>query len=360
MDSGRERRISRKRLSMRGERAKRRERRVADELPTDAPAIPEPAIGAAPPRSANRRRASAPVEKTSAAATDTPPPGATDDAGLTNTLPVATSVVRLDPGLYAVEITAEPTAEDGGTPRPPLVWLAQAPSGPGPRLDLLTVGGSGDQWLDDTDKIVAVRSPASGSILMATAFGSPDRPPVSPSIIVRPLAEAAPQIQVRAAPPAMAQARPATPAPMPVIRAPAEIRIEVTAHIERVGDRAFPGSTWVGTPGAQQRVEGFSIRPLQELQPSEIEYKALHPGGVETEWLPGPQFCGTRGQSLPITGFAIRIAPHVQDQFSVIYQAAFFRSGITEPRRNGAPCLPRLHGDALEAINIRIVQARLG
>ena len=355
---------------MRGERAKRRERVVTHELPADPPAIPEPAVAEAKPRSGSRRRATAPAGKRGGAETAVPtPPAAAGDAGLADTLPVATSVVRLDPGLYAVEITTEPAPAEDGASRPPLVWVAQAPSGPGARLDLLTAGGSGDQWLDATDKIVAVRSPAGGTILMATAFGSPDRPPASPAIVVRPLAEAAPQIQVRAAPPVMAAAPPApaaarpvtpAPAPMPVTRAPAEIRIEVTAHIERVGDRTFPGSTWVGTPGAQHRVEGFSIRPLQELQPSEIEYKALHPGGIETEWLPGPQFCGTRGQSLPITGFAIRIAPHVQDQFSVIYQAAFFRSGITEARRNGAPCLPRLHGDALEAINIRIVQARAG
>jgi hypothetical protein len=61
-----------------------------------------------------------------------------------------------------------------------------------------------------------------------------------------------------------------------------------------------------------------------------------------------------------LTGLAIRIAPHVQDQFSVIYQAAFFRSGITETRSNGAPCLPKLPGDTLEGINIRIVQRRPG
>jgi hypothetical protein len=148
--------------------------------------------------------------------------------------------------------------------------------------------------------------------------------------------------------------------PEPAPQTEREIRTEISVHIERVGDRVFAGSTWAGMPGAQRRIEGFSIKPLQEIQPSEIEYKALHPGGIETPWVRGPQFCGTRGRSLPLTGLAVRIVPHVQDQFSVIYQATFFRSGVTEARSNGAPCLPKLSGDTLEGINVRIVQRRPG
>ena len=349
---------------------------------------------------ARKPRAARPRQVTPAAdsgpgstSAEAPPSSHVNATDVVETVPVATSVVTLEMGLHAVQIVTgfagskPPDDEDAAWP----VWLTQVPGGRNDPLEIISANGSGDQWVEGTKKIVAVRVPSGGAVLTATVFGAPDRPPAPPEIIVLsldkpptagPLAPSLPAVEPRTAaalaspppsappapnpssapnPPAAVAARPAAP-PVQIAetmsRVGREIRLEVTVHLERLGDRAFPGSTWAGKPGEQKRVEGFSIRPLQELQPHEIEYKALHPGGLETQWIPGPQFCGTRGQSMPITGLAIRIAPHVQDQFSVVYQAAFFRSGITEPRGNGAPCLPRIAGDALEGINIRIIQGR--
>lgn len=278
---------------------------------------------------------------------------------------VASSVTRLEPGLYAIEIVpGGPSPAEGEDPGSAAVWLAQASSGAG-IIDVLSVEASGDQWLVGPGKVAAVRSPPGGGMLIATSFGSPDRPPTAPRIIARPLeqVEALGMADARLAPPVAAATPPIIEGTGPATieaagPATRDIRIEVMVHLEGTGDRVFPGSAWAGRPGDQRRVEGFCIRPMQELQPDEIEYKALHPGGVETPWVRGPQFCGTRGRSMPITGLAIRIAPHVQDQFSVVYQAAFFRSGVSEPRRNGAPCLPRIAGDAVAAINIRVMQGR--
>jgi hypothetical protein len=278
--------------------------------------------------------------------------GALSNAVIVETIPVAASIVWLKAGLYAVKILtgSEAMSEPGHLSSPVRVGTF-APRG---ELEALSAAGSGEQWLLGIETKLAVRAARDGGLLIATAFGSADRAPSSPSVIVQSLDGALPQIEPReVAPP---EKRPQILEPTSL--AEREIRAEITAHIERVGDRTFAGSTWVGVPGAQRRIEGFSIRPLQEIQPSEIEYKALHPGGIETPWVRGPQFCGTRGRNLPLTGLAIRIAPHVQDQFSVIYQAAFFRSGLTEPCRNGAPCLPKLPGDSLESVNIRIVQGR--
>lgn len=274
------------------------------------------------------------------------PSDALGDPVVTETIPVTACVVRLAPGLFAVEIVnGAANASDGGRP---LAWLGEfAPEGNG--IEVLSARGSGAQWLPAGTTSLAIRAPEAGRLLMATAFGSAR----APAVTIRSFDVAA--ITAAPAPAAGAQARAAAP-PL----SEREIRTEVTAHIERIGDRVFAGSAWAGTPGEQKRIEGFSIRPLQEIQPTEIEYKALHPGGVETPWVRGPQYCGTRGRALPLTGFAVRIAPHVQDQFSVIYQAAFFRSGITEPRSNGAPCLPNIPGDTIEGINIRIVQRRPG
>jgi hypothetical protein len=259
-------------------------------------------------------------------------------------------VARLDAGLGVVEIsTGTPFDEYGVSP----VWVGQLPSA-ADDIDLLAAQGSGEQWLPSGDNLVVFRAPQAGALLLATTFGSPGQQPSPPKTVIRAvdaLAADRPPDAAPAAPPSTEE---------PPARRQREIRVEVTVHLEGVGDRAFPGATWAGKPGDRKRIEGFSIRPLQELRPNEIEYKALHPSGVETPWIAGPQFCGTRGRSLPIVGFAVRIAPYVQDQFSVVYQAVFFRGGVTETRSNGAPCLPALAGDALEGINIRVLQSRPG
>jgi hypothetical protein len=267
-------------------------------------------------------------------------------------VPVIARVVRLQAGLGIAEINAAPSS-DGHDSAP--VWVGQLPSA-ADNIDLLAAQGRGEQWLPGGDNLVVVRSSQPGALLLATAFGSPGQQPSAPKAAVCAL-EA----------PGMTAYRPSDVVPAepplterPLSRRQREIRAEVTVHLEGVGDRVFPGAAWAGKPGERKRIEGFAIRPLQELRPNEIEYKVLHPGGVETQWVSGPQFCGTRGRSLPIVGFAVRIAPHVQDQFSVVYQAAFFRGGITEPRSNGAPCMPAITGDALEGINIRVLQSQPG
>jgi hypothetical protein len=282
------------------------------------------------------------------------PFGALTNAIVTETIPVTASVLRLEAGLYAMKVSTarEGALEAGGSSSP--VWVGPFAADGG--FDALSATGQGEHWLRETETNLAVRVPKDGMLLLAAAFEAGDLAPSAPSVAAHPLGEAASHVEPDDTAPSVASLLMPEPAP----QAEREIRTEISVHIERMGDRLFAGSTWAGTPGAQRRIEGFSIKPLQEIQPSEIEYKALHPGGIETPWVRGPQFCGTRGRSMPLTGLAIRIVPHVQDQFSVVYQATFFRSGITEPRGNGAPCLPKLPGDTLEGINVRIVQRRPG
>jgi hypothetical protein len=232
-----------------------------------------------------------------------------NDAIILETLPVAASVIRLDPGLYAAQIVADGADEPG--------QRLLVSSGSGTQLDLLSAAGGGDQWFEGDGGIVAVRVPADGAWLTVTAIGTASPPKLAVCSVDALLAglpvEGAAEDGER------------------------EIPIEVVVHIERVGDRAFPGTTWAGRVGDKRRIEGFSIRPLEGIAPGDIEYKALRPGGVETPWMSGTQFCGSRGQSVPLTGFAVRLAPHLQERFSVIYQAGFFNSGVTGLRSNGAP-----------------------
>jgi hypothetical protein len=88
----------------------------------------------------------------------------------------------------------------------------------------------------------------------------------------------------------------------------------------------------------------------------DIEFKALGPKGRQTPWVTDAKLCGTRGQGLPLTGFAIRLAPHAAERFDVVYQGAFFESGVVGPHRNGELCVPPITDDPLEAINVRVIR----
>ena len=135
-----------------------------------------------------------------------------------------------------------------------------------------------------------------------------------------------------------------------------EIATEVLLHIERAGDRLFPGRGWVGALGRRMRIEAYSIRPLDRLAPAELEMKGFLPNGGETPWIPGGVLCGTRGRGLPLIGFAVRVVPQRADRYDVSYQGSFFAGGISETCRNGAPCRATIADDPLEAINLHVIE----
>jgi hypothetical protein len=138
-----------------------------------------------------------------------------------------------------------------------------------------------------------------------------------------------------------------------------EITSELVLHIERQGDRRFSAGGWAGNPGGRLRIEGFAIRPLSAIAPGQIEYMGFGPGGRQTPWVTDVKLCGTRGRGFPLTGFAIRLAPALREQFDVVYEGHFFDSGIRGPVRNGEPCLPSIVDDPLGAIRLRVIE-RLG
>ncbi len=127
-------------------------------------------------------------------------------------------------------------------------------------------------------------------------------------------------------------------------------------HIEREGDRRFVAEGWVGNRGRRLRIEAFSIRPLEALASGDIEYKAFGPNGRETPWVTDAKLCGTRGRGMPLTGFAVRLAPHLRDRFDVVYEGSFFASGVAGPCRNGEPCMGKLFDDPLEAMHLRLIE----
>src|SRR5579863_9050421 len=96
---------------------------------------------------------------------------------LGETLPIAASVVRLEPGLYVVEIRTDAASSDSGDRAQPSLWVSEASSSAVRRLDILSTTRTGDQWLEPGENVVAVRA-SSDALLTATILGSALRPPL--------------------------------------------------------------------------------------------------------------------------------------------------------------------------------------
>jgi len=250
--------------------------------------------------------------------------------GPTSAIAAEARLIRVEPGLHSLTIAAT-TGAAREAPRIglPAVLVAAAPPGIGPPVELIgaTAGGA---WIGAEGGTVMLRGPAVGGHVLLTSYGPQGRASQLPRVELRPIAVAT--------------------------AAGAVLRAEIVLHIEREGDRQFTSGGWAGRLGSRQRVEALALRPLEVISRGDVEYKVYGTGGRETPWVSDGRLCGTRGQGMPLTGFAIRIAPHLRDAFDVIYRGAFFASGPAPAVRNGEACFAPLRDDPLEAVEIRIVE----
>jgi hypothetical protein len=262
----------------------------------------------------------------------------------------ATRLVRVDEGLYALrvgEIGGIPAAVGGLTV--PLAHVSAPFAEDGNGVEIVASFPRRGPWLGKEGGTVILRAPAAGGYVIVTAYGGAGQQTGELSLDLRRLDAVAAGAE---APGVLVEATGRAAA----LTGTRDIPTEILLHIERAGDRLFPGRGWVGALGRKMRIEAFSIRPLEQLAPTDIEMKGFLPEAGETPWVPGGALCGTRGRGLPLTGFAVRVAPHRADRFDVQYQGSFFVGGISETHRNGDPCRAATANDALEAINIRVVE----
>jgi len=267
---------------------------------------------------------------------------------------VAVTAVRmlsLDEGLYALRvgrIGGGPGEISGMVVPAAQVSVPFAEDGNG--AEIVASFPRRGPWLEQEGGTVIIRAPIGGGYVVVTVYGQPGEPASVPALDLRRLDRGDAEPATETAVPAEATAE------SPSAGEPREVATEILLHIERAGDRLFPGRGWVGALGRKLRIEAFSIRPLERLAPVDIEIKGYLPNGSETQWVHGGILCGTRGRRLPLTGFAVRLAPHLNERFEVSYQGSFFTGGISGVHRNGEPCRPATGDDPLEALNIRLVE----
>ncbi|HVC55582.1 MAG TPA: hypothetical protein VND95_06480 [Stellaceae bacterium] len=230
----------------------------------------------------------------------------------------------------------------------PAVQVAAPPAGEGSGVEIVAAFPGRGPWLGREGGTMILRSPPGGGCVIVTAYGAPGEA----------AAELPVELQRLAGPTGGAPAEAAAPAGATAaqLAGTRDVASEILLHIERAGDRLFPGRGWVGALGRRMRIEAFSIRPLERLAPADIEMKGFLPSGGETPWIPGGVLCGTRGRGLPLIGFAVRVAPQRADRFEVAYQGSFFAGGISEICRNGEPCRAAGSDDPLEAVNVRLIE----
>jgi hypothetical protein len=256
--------------------------------------------------------------------------------------PVAdATLLRLEQGLHALEVgeTACPAEEVSGL-RLPLIHLAVPPGGREQQVKMLGSSRDDEVWFGREGGTVIVKAPSEGGHVFVTAYSLPGQAVRMPHVEARRID--GPRSNGTGSKCLLDESE--------------EVRTELVLHVERLGDKRFPGQGWVGNRGKRLRIEAFSIRPTEVLAARDIEFKALGPKGRQTPWVTDAKLCGTRGQGLPLTGFAVRLAPRIAGRFDAVYQGAFFESGVVGPFRNGELCVAPIADDPLEAINLQLTR----
>lgn len=296
---------------------------------------------------AGRRGRAAPKAEPAAGAPPQPTPPEPPAVAVTTV-----RMLRVDEGLYALRI-----GEIAGSPGEvagmavPVAHVSAPFAGEGNGVEIIASFPRRGPWLGREGGTAILRSPPGGGYVIVTVYGGPGQQTSDLPLDLRRLdgpANGVEEAGATGARPPRGQAAATTET--------REIPTEILLHIERAGDRLFPGRGWVGALGRRMRIEAFSIRPLERLVPADIEMKGFLPNGGETPWIPGGVLCGTRGRGLPLTGFAVRIVPQRADRFEVLYQGSFFVGGISDLRQNGDPCRAATTDDPLEAVNVRVIE----
>ena len=251
-----------------------------------------------------------------------------DPAPLGQDLSTSVEVLPLEQGLYLVSVTAADSAPSDATGALdlPAVHVGSGPGVDQEHLELMDGISTKGSWLHHPGDALVIKVKAPRAMVLLTSLRAAGAAGLSLAV-ERLDGHRAPQQQESDG-----------------------LRTEVTVHISRRGDATFREAAWATAPGQDLPIEGFAITPLEGVSPDKIEYKGLTAAGVETPWTTSGKLCGSQGEAMPLTGFAVRLAPELRELFDCEYSGAF-RSGRTlGPFANGAPCQATSPDDYLEGI----------
>ena len=276
-------------------------------------------------------------------------------------------VLPLPSGLYlfSVKAAAKMTDRPQGQLRLPAMHVGLGPGVNSDQVEFISGPATDGAWLFAQEDLLVTRVNSAGATLILTSVRGPGGEVLSIKVErLESRSDAAASILAAAAVPAakspggsgkktkvQSAASLTTNEPLP---------LKIAAHIRARGDMSFEDMPWAGRVAPGLWIESFSIKPLERFEARDIEYKGLTGSGFETPWISDQQMCGTKGMSVPLVGFAVRLKPSPQAAAYDCEYSAYFKSGITiGPLRNGAPCRSTVANDPLEGIQVHICR-RMG
>jgi len=274
------------------------------------------------------------------------------DLAQTEALSASVQVLPLPPGLYLFSVKAAATTEVAalGKLRVPAMHVGLGPGVRSEHIEFIAGPSTEGAWLFAQEDLLVARVNGAGATMILTSVRAPGGDVLS--IKVERL-----DGRSEAAMPVVAAAAAAVPALKGADDSIADrvVALKIGAHIRARGDMSFVDAPWAGRVAPGLWIESFSINPLERIEVQDIEYKALTGSGFETPWLSEGKMCGTRGVSVPLVGFAVRLKSGPQGAAYDCEYSGYFKSGTTVgPLRNGAPCRSTVANDPLEGIQVHI------
>ncbi|MBN8874592.1 MAG: hypothetical protein J0H67_17275 [Rhodospirillales bacterium] len=129
----------------------------------------------------------------------------------------------------------------------------------------------------------------------------------------------------------------------------------LVAHIRNRGDVRVRMTDWIGLPGSRLWIEGFGLGLPPGWSAEDVEYQGVVARTGTTPWTSSPHFCGTRGETLPLLGFALRLRGTAARLYDCTYRASFIDGTTAGPVAQGQVC-QSLSLAALEAFQITLLR----
>ena len=247
--------------------------------------------------------------------------------------------------LFSVQAGASSAASPGSGIALPALHVGPGPGTPAADVEVMGHNGGSSGWLVGAGDFLVMRLRAAQTHILVTSVQDTD----GGALTVR--AERL-DARLEGAPTAVAQPQ----LPTHTGDASTGLPLQVSAHIRNRGDMTFNGAAWAGRVEPGLWIESFSIRPLAELKPTELEYKSLTSSGYETPWISDDKLCGTQGMGVPLLGFAVRMKAGPRATTHHVEYTGYFASGaVVGPLKNGVPCRSTVASDPLEGLLVRIV-----
>lgn len=112
-------------------------------------------------------------------------------------------------------------------------------------------------------------------------------------------------------------------------------RVHISAHIASIGD-VFGTSGYVDYGHDDLCIQGFSIEQPEGI----LEYRAFRSGASGwDDWCESGTFVGSRGQSIPLVGFAVRLKEAVKSKYTLSVYGRFAGSSEAIEVNDGRNCV---------------------